>query len=448
MATVVDDIVQVTITRESSAVSRAGFGTPLFVSVHTRFAERIRFYEGGSILADMVADGFLSSDVAYLQAQAALSVAPRPSRIAIGRAVTAVAQSIDFTIVDTGAGAYVITINGEVHSYTSPGGETAGDIRDELLALLLAGGQASVITFTTQGGASIRALATVAGNQFTYVSTGPTTGAAGITDTVNAAGNGPIEDMDAIEAENAEDWYGFAFNTRAEELILDLAAWTEARVRLFSSTSDDADVPANTAGNVLLRLQALGYRNTFYTWNDPDSELYMDAAYLARGLVADLDARGGQITWANKELSGQQPDVLTGGERSAIHAANGNTYERRAGKNITREGQVVQGDYIDVTTTIHWLDSRMTEDVFACITGTSTKIPFTQAGIDLIEAVVRRRLQIAVDNGHLRSFTVTIPTLDEVLDSDLEDRTLRNVQFTAELAGAIHRVIINGRIAV
>ncbi len=446
MATVVDDIVQVTITRESSAVSRAGFGTPLLVSVHTRFAERLRIYEGGSILADMVADGFVTTDVAYLQAQAALSVSPRPSRIAIGRAVAAAAQSIDFNVNATADGNYTITLNGVAHTHAASG-QTATQIKDALIALIQAGTQAAVLSAITQDTDTLRVTADQAGNAFTYSATGPG-GTADITETVVVAGNGPVDDMDAIEAENAEDWYGFAFDTRDEELILDLAAWCEARIRLFSATSSDADVPANTAGNVLLRLQALGYRQTFYTWNDPTSELYIDAAFLARGSVADLDARGGQITWANKELSGQEPDVLTGAERSAIHAANGNTYERRAGKNITREGQVVQGDYIDVTTTIHWLDSRMTEDVFACITGTSTKIPFTQAGIDLIEAVVRRRLQIAVDNGHLRSFTVTIPSIDEVLDTDLEDRTLRNVQFSAELAGAIHRVIINGRISV
>lgn len=446
MATVVDDIVQVTITRESSAVSRAGFGTALLVSVHSRFAERLRIYTGGSILADMVADGFLSTDVAYLQAQAALSVAPRPSRIAIGRAVAAVAQSITFTVVANADGSYIITINGVSFTHAATG-ESVTQIRDALLALLQAGSQASVVTFASSSTDAITAVASTAGNAFTYAATGPG-GDADITEAVVAAGNGPIDDMLAIEAEDAESWYGFAFNTRAAELIVDLAAWAEARVRLFSATSSDSAVAAGTAGNVLLRLQALAYRNTFYTFNDPSTELYIDCAFLARGLVADLDARGGQITWANKELPGQEPDVLTGAERTAIHDANGNTYERRAGKNITREGRTVQGDYIDVTTTIHWLDSRMTEDVFAAITGVSTKIPFTQSGIDLIEAVVRRRLQIAVDNGHLSSFTVTIPTIDEVEDSDLEDRTLRNVQFSGVLAGAIHRVIVNGSVSV
>lgn len=443
MATVVDDIVQVTITRESSAVSRAGFGTPLYVSVHTRFAERFRLYSGGAILTDMLADGFLTTDRAYQQAAKALSVSPRPSRIAIGRAVTAVARVVDFLITAVNAFSYTITLNGVVHTFLSDGSALDSEIQAGLIAQINGGSQAPLLTATAQAGSTtVRVTADLAGNQFTHANS------ANLTPTVSTPGNGPVEDMAAIDAENSEDWYGFAFDTRNAELIIDLAAWAETGVHLYSATSDDAAVAAGTALNVLLRLQALGYRNTFYTWNDPDTEGDIDAAYLARGLVADLDARNGQITWANKELPGQTPDVLTGSERTAIQSANGNTYERRAGKNITREGMTVQGDFIDVTTTIHWLDSRMTEDIFAALAGVSSKIPYTQAGIDLIEAVVRRRLQIAVDNGHLRSFTVTIPEIDDVEDSDLEDRILRNVQFSGVLAGAIHRVIVNGSVSV
>ena len=39
-----EDIVNVSITRETTAVSRAGFGTLLVVGTHKRFTERIKFY--------------------------------------------------------------------------------------------------------------------------------------------------------------------------------------------------------------------------------------------------------------------------------------------------------------------------------------------------------------------------------------------------------------------
>lgn len=85
MTTEYDDIVRVTITRESAAVQREGFGVPCFVSPHTATANRVDVYAGSSALADMLTDGFLTSDPAYLQAARALAQFPRVPTIKIGR---------------------------------------------------------------------------------------------------------------------------------------------------------------------------------------------------------------------------------------------------------------------------------------------------------------------------------------------------------------------------
>lgn len=445
MATVIDDIVQVTITRESSAISRAGFSRPCYVSVHTRFAERTQIYTGSptTILLAMIGDGFETTDVAYLQASAALAVSPAPNSIMIGRAVAPVARVIDFQVTTVAnSTSYSITLNGVAFAIMSDGSATAPEIQAALIAAIQGGSQASVLSATAVSTDTVRVTSDVAGLQFTYSNT------ANLTATVNAAGNGPVEDMVAIAAEAGEDFIAFAFDTRTPSLMLALAAWAEPNGYVYSNTNSDADVAAGTGGNVLERLGNLSYRNTFYTFNDPSQERYIDCAYLARGLVFDLDAANGQGTWSMKTLAGQEPDVLTGAERDAIQSANGNTYERRAGKNITRDGKMVGGEFIDITLTIMWVRSRMVEDIFATLSGTATKIPYTQGGLDVLEATIRRRLQIAVDNGHFSSFTLTMPTIDDELDSDIEARTVRNISWTAVPAGAIHRVIVQGNVAV
>ena len=148
------------------------------------------------------------------------------------------------------------------------------------------------------------------------------------------------------------------------------------------------------------------------------------------------------------------PDSITDTQRANIFAVNGNTYETRGGKNITRNGVMAAdfgaGDwYIDCTTSIDWLDCRMTEDVFGLLTGTSTKIPYTQAGIDLVAAQVRARLDLGVANGHIDSgFTLSIPDIAEVSASDKTTRCLTNVTWSAVLAGAIHKVEIVGTVTV
>lgn len=271
---------------------------------------------------------------------------------------------------------------------------------------------------------------------------------------IDAADANLTASMNAIEAEDP-DFYGFVHGSRAEADILELAAWTESNGRhLYGAQTEDAAVTAETAGNVLEDLEGQAYRRTHLTFHDPNTEDYFDAAWSARGLIADLDVRNGQITWANKTLSGISAAnvsgsyTLTGAQRSYIHGLNGNTYERRMGRNITRNGTLADGEFIDVQVGIDWLDNRMTEDVFAAIAGTATRIPMSQAGINTIELIVRKRLQLAVDNGILLDYSVEVPTFEEVSTSDRATRLLRNVSFSGTIAGAIHTVQMEGRVSV
>lgn len=341
----IDDIVLVTITKEGFAVSRAGFGTPLHVVSHVVTANRVDLYAD---LAEMVAAGFVSTDPAYLLAQASFAQTPSPSVVGIGR--------ID-----------------------------AGD--------------------------------------------------AAVTDT-----------MDAIEAASPDNWYSFTHTTRAEADLLLLAAWAETRNRLYFAQSSDAVILTNTPGNVFEDLANADYSRTVPLYHALDTD-YLDASACARLLVSDMDAINGAITLANKRLAGLTPDALSTTERNNVAANNGNVFEVRGGESILREGTTSTGEFADVIMTIDWLTARLTEDVFALLVGTSTKIPYTQSGIDAIEGAVEARLTIAVSNGHLISFSVTVPAVGDVSSDDKNTRILRNVSFTGTLQGAIHSVVMSGKVA-
>lgn len=85
------DIVNVTISRNTASVSQAGFGVPAIISEFLEatttpaFTERIRFYTDP---ATMLTDGFLSTSLEYLAALAIVAQNPRVVRFAIGRKLT------------------------------------------------------------------------------------------------------------------------------------------------------------------------------------------------------------------------------------------------------------------------------------------------------------------------------------------------------------------------
>lgn len=75
------DIVNVQITRDTQAVSEAGFGLLMILGTHKRFNDRIRFYSN----IQAVGNDFIPTDLEYIAAQEAFSQTLSPEQIAIGR---------------------------------------------------------------------------------------------------------------------------------------------------------------------------------------------------------------------------------------------------------------------------------------------------------------------------------------------------------------------------
>lgn len=348
MTTALNDIIQVDITIESSAISRAGFGTPLFVSEHTNGAGRILTYTGTTMLTDMVTDGFLTTDPAYLQVQAALAQDPKPPTIKIGKLNNAEAPEVA---------------------------------------------------------------------------------------------------MAAIEAEDQTGWYGFAFDTRTDADLNALGTWAETTNHIYIAQTADAAILAGTAGNIGEDLRLANLQRTSLLYHDPTVEDYGECAWLIKGLSADMDRTRGQRTWANKTLATITPDAISGAQRANVHAENANTYELRGSKPRTRNGQLASGLHIDVRTTVDWLDARMTEDVDNGITSRDD-VPFDQDGLDALQAVMENRMNIAEGNGHILSgWTVSVPTLEQIVASDRSARMVRTATFECVAKGFIQSVKVAGRVA-
>ena len=130
----------------------------------------------------------------------------------------------------------------------------------------------------------------------------------------------------------------------------------------------------------------------------------------------------------------------------------GNYYSSVAGRNVVlghNNGGVVSGnEFIDTIRFRDWLQIRMQERLAALLTGTD-KVPYTDDGIARIEGQVRAQLQDGVDVGGLSlPFVVTVPKAASANPTDRANRILRNVKFTAPLAGAIQKIFIVGTLTV
>jgi hypothetical protein len=438
------DIVSVTITRATTTVDRAGFGVPLLVSYHSNFAGRTKQYAAATALADMVTDGFATTDPAYLMMTAVIAQNPRPTNVKVGRLANAPTQIVTCTPIPPAVAAvriYTVTINGTAFNFTTDATPTAAEIVTGLTALINAGGE----PVTASGTTTLILTADVAGTMFTLLLSDDSDGEYLWNREDDTADAGIAADMAAIALED-NDWYGVLYEGHGVAIQTLLATWTETAKKLFIATSADDDVydGAETADIAYVLSNASREKSAVIFHDVPHS--YPCCAWVGRMFPIDP----GASTWAYQNLSGIAAVELSSAQITALEAKNCNYYMLLAGSNRTQEGKVAGDEWLDTMRFIDWFEANLQADYLELKFNKSdagTKVPYTGAGIALNENVLWERIQAGIDAGGLAddgSHTVTVPDIQDVSSTDKNNRILNDVEFVAYLAGAIHKVAIAG----
>jgi len=346
MGTQINDIIQVTITRETAKITQAGFGTALIFGALTEFTDRYRVYNN----IEAVEVDFETTTEQWKAAAALFSQEVSPQQVVIGRR------------------------------------DLLEALGDELSAMQAAYGDWYALVLCRQ----------------------------------------------ALEADNLAD-------------IAAAAAWIEARNKIFIACIDQADMLTTSTTDIASTLQDAAYDRTGVLYSG-DAESYPEAAWLGRCLPHDP----GSITWKFKQLAGITVDDLTPTEVINLRAKNANFYEQVAGYNmISGEAVMASCEFIDIIRGTDWLQARIAEGIFLRLIN-ADKIPFTAQGIAVIENELRYRLEKGVDAGLLveGSIVITPPAIAAVDPLEKSQRFLNDMRFTAQLAGAVHKVAIAGKLTL
>lgn len=430
------DIVNVQITRQTSAVSRAGFGTALILGTNRRIAELIKYY---SSLESVAAD-FNSTDAEYIAAAAIFSQSPTVTQIAIGR--RDVQDKTVVTVTQADSTEYKVTINGTEFTYTSASsGDTAADIAAALVLAINGGTEPVTATDNLDGTFDLDP--DVAGTAYALNLTPVSL----LTADALVPAQAYADDLDDI-VDVSNDWYALVLTSKLKADQLLVAAWIETKRKIFFYRSDDSDIidttdaaDSPTTGTIAAQLKGAAYARTGGLYHGSAATQNADAAWFGKILPQDP----GSYTAMFKTLAGITVDGLTDTQAKNALDKYANTYEEIGGKNIAREGKVAEGEYIDTIIFVDWLQARITEDVYAAMVNLP-KVPYTDQGVAIIEAALRARLEDGVEKGGLvaGSIVITVPKVADVLPADKAARLLPDVKFTAQLQGAIHAVNING----
>ena len=170
-------------------------------------------------------------------------------------------------------------------------------------------------------------------------------------------------------------------------------------------------------------------------------------------LVGDVAGRvAGSFTYKNLILTGIEPQELSDTEIEAIHKKGGITFVQKAGDNVTSEGKVAGGEYIDIIDSEDYIIQQLRYKTQRLL-NTAAKVPYDNNGIAMLESVAVDVLQTAYNNGMIGNnddgspaYSVAYALREDTTEADRWARQYFGGSFTFMLAGAIHHVEITGEI--
>lgn len=442
------DIVTVNISLQTSGVSRAGFGIPLFIGAHRWFSERVRSYANVTAAAVDLPSG--SDELIAVTAAFAQDIPP--AAVKVGRrlvdtstftaaAATVVGQVSTISITGTSG------IKTDASFTSATGAETAIVIATALVTAL--GSPVGVTVTDVLDGTFTVAPTTPATDNYVLSTIARVTQVDTVTETASTV-------VTAI-SEVDNDYYFIASNDHTQAFILAMAAHVEALTKVYFVSVQEAAalvalvVPAAT-GDTLGKLAEGNFFRTSGWYHQTADAAFPEMAFIAIAAPSDPGAK----IWANNKIAAVATSAdpstlipLTGTQLNALEGKNANLIQTVGGISITRLGKVAGDEYIDIIRNRDFLEARITEGLQNKQIN-SPVIPFTDPGINEIRGVVTSVLNRSVSTATVPSilqdkdaYTTNFPRAADVSFADKQARTL-NASFTAFLAGAIQITKITG----
>ncbi len=276
----------------------------------------------------------------------------------------------------------------------------------------------------------------------------------------------PIQTDEDGEAETAvaaikraidtSGWYVVCTAGVDESEYESIAAYVETQEKMFLYTElnyfGDTENKAATEDTYFRTSGIVGVESSDQTEADVNpANKYLNVAYAAKW----LNYESGTETAAYKQLAACKPSAFSTTEMEDIASHNLNYFVTVGSKNITIGGLTRAGEWMDIIRFRDWLKNDMQVRLVNLFV-TSPKIPFTDAGIALLQNQLLASLKAGQDIGGIAEdeydddgnsnpgYTTSVPSVSSLSASEKASRKLQGITFKARLSGAIHVVDLNG----
>jgi hypothetical protein len=244
------------------------------------------------------------------------------------------------------------------------------------------------------------------------------------------------------------------------ETTLNIGQWAEAAKKIFVNTTNNlATLSSSITTDVASLLKSNTLRYTLTTFSKTASQ-YPSSAVFGRAASVNFGAAASTITLNLKQIGGVTAEDLTPAEFATLKSKHCSAVIQ-IGKSQTgyADSRMASGSFFDSVHGLLWLENRCEVDMFNLLYQSTTKVPFTQVGINLCKARLERSLEAAVRNGLAapgylpdgtylpNGYIVEAVELANVPSSDKSNGVYVGLSFKMVGAGALHEIVVSGEFA-
>ena len=262
-------------------------------------------------------------------------------------------------------------------------------------ALTVAASVATVATSTLAGGSGTD-VSVLLGLSLT-----PTTSGANADTPVNGIAAETL--LSAVEYfdENYSDWYALAAAaTVADSDHISAAAYIEGttRARLYGVSTENTECYDDTRTDDLASLLN-SYGRTMIDFSTQTA--FSIASVFGRFATVNYQGSNTALTLKFKTMPGIMPETLTDTQADTLDGKNVNYYVTYLnGASILENGVMCNGTFIDSRINADWLANYVQTNAFNFVAGLPTKLPQTDAGMNLLKTNMTQSCQQGIVNGY------------------------------------------------
>ena len=251
------------------------------------------------------------------------------------------------------------------------------------------------------------------------------------------ADTGTAEAWVGVEANVSKDW-------RQLVVIGDETNVAGVMTAIEAQTTYPKMYYANLAYDDATELTVEGIARTVLCYYTPTADVPVPVAALV-GEIGGLPV--GSYTLNNLVVKGVVGMELSQPEIEAVHEKGGITFVLSAGDVVVSEGHSAGGVYVDQTDGNDFIRQQL-EYRTQKVLNNNLKIPYTNAGIALLEVAAVDVMTDAQNKTIVDSFTVSYALREQTAEADRAARRYIGGNIVYSMAGAIHEVEINCEVSI